>query len=66
MDYLFNVKWPMIHLDTAQHYLNKKGEEKAATGGSNWQKYLHPKYQQRKFFPFLWTEKEILNWAENE
>ena len=66
MDYLFNVKWPMIHLNTAQHYLNKKGEEKAATGGSNWQKYLHPKYQQRKFFPFLWTEKEILNWAENE
>lgn len=66
MDYLYNVKWPMIHLNTAQHYLNKKGEEKAATGGSNWQKYLHPKYQQRKFFPFLWTEKEILNWAENE
>jgi len=66
MDYLFNVKWPMIHLNTAQYYLNKKGEEKAATGGSNWQKYLHPKYQQRKFFPFLWTEKEILNWAENE
>ena len=66
MDYLFNVKWPMIHLNTAQHYLNKKGEEKAATGGSNWQKYLHPKYQQRKFFPFLWTEKEILNWAESE
>ncbi|PZW39240.1 tryptophan 2,3-dioxygenase [Mesonia algae] len=66
MDYLYNVKWPMIHLNTAQHYLNKKGEEKAATGGSNWQKYLHPKYQQRKFFPFLWTEKEILNWAESE
>jgi len=66
LDYLFNVKWPIIHLNTAQHYLNKKGEEKTATGGSEWQKYLHPKYQQRKFFPFLWNDEEILHWAENE
>lgn len=65
LDYLFNVEWPIIHLNTAQHYLNKKGESKAATGGSEWQKYLHPKYQQRKFFPALWTEEEILHWAEN-
>ncbi|MDT0293757.1 tryptophan 2,3-dioxygenase family protein [Mesonia ostreae] len=65
LDYLFNVEWPIIHLNTAQHYLNKKGESKAATGGSEWQKYLHPKYQQRKFFPALWTEDEILHWAEN-
>jgi len=26
----------MVHLKTAQHYLDKKGENKAATGGSEW------------------------------
>ena len=62
-DHLYNVAWPKVHLDTAQHYLNRKGENKAATGGSAWQKYLHPKYQQRKFFPELWTESEIAQWG---
>ncbi len=57
-DRLYNVEWPMVHLNTAQHYLDKKGENKAATGGSEWKKYLHPKYQQRKFFPTLWPEGE--------
>lgn len=56
-DTLYNVKWPLVHLNTAQHYLDKKGENKAATGGSEWKKYLHPKFQQRKFFPSLWPEK---------
>lgn len=62
-DHLYNVKWPMVHLKTAQHYLNSKGENKAATGGSEWKKYLHPKYQQRKFFPLLWSEEEKKNWG---
>ncbi|HZH87042.1 MAG TPA: tryptophan 2,3-dioxygenase family protein [Brumimicrobium sp.] len=53
-DQLYNVKWPMVHLETAQHYLDKKGENQAATGGSEWKKYLHPKHQQRKFFPKIW------------
>ena len=57
-DQLYNVEWPMVHLKTAQHYLDKKGENKAATGGSEWKKYLHPKYQQRRFFPTLWPEAE--------
>ncbi|HBC05874.1 MAG TPA: tryptophan 2,3-dioxygenase [Aequorivita sp.] len=63
-DHFYNVAWPMVHLDTAQHYLNSKGESKTATGGSEWKKYLHPKYQQRKFFPTLWTDEEIANWGE--
>ncbi|PHR15029.1 MAG: tryptophan 2,3-dioxygenase [Aequorivita sp.] len=63
-DHFYNVAWPMVHLDTAQHYLNSKGENKTATGGSEWKKYLHPKYQQRKFFPTLWTDEEIANWGE--
>ncbi|MBT0607430.1 tryptophan 2,3-dioxygenase family protein [Aequorivita echinoideorum] len=63
-DHFYNVAWPMVHLDTANHYLNSKGENKAATGGSEWQKYLHPKFQQRKFFPELWTASEKENWGE--
>lgn len=63
-DYFYNVEWPLVHLETAQHYLDSKGENKAATGGSEWKKYLHPKYQQRKFFPNLWCEEEIINWGK--
>lgn len=63
-DHLYNVQWPMVHLKTAQHYLDKKGENKAATGGSDWKKYLHPKFQQRKFFPTLWTSSEITQWGQ--
>lgn len=63
-DFHINVLWPMTHLGTARHYLESKGEVKAATGGSDWQKYLHPKYQQRKFFPSIWTPEEIENWAK--
>ena len=62
-DHLYNVAWPLVHLETAQFYLDKKGENKAATGGSEWKKYLHPKFQQRKFFPSLWTKEEIQNWG---
>ncbi|RFN58823.1 tryptophan 2,3-dioxygenase family protein [Marixanthomonas ophiurae] len=56
-DKLYNVEWPLVHLNTARHYLDKKGENKTATGGSEWKKYLHPKFQQRKFFPTLWNEE---------
>lgn len=63
-DHLYNVEWPMVHLQTAQHYLDSKGEGKAATGGSEWKKYLHPKFQQRKFFPNLWSTGEIKEWGE--
>lgn len=57
-DRMYNVEWPLVHLQTAKHFLDSKGENKAATGGSDWKKYLHPKFQQRKFFPHLWTDEE--------
>ncbi|HLU80523.1 MAG TPA: tryptophan 2,3-dioxygenase family protein [Flavobacteriaceae bacterium] len=64
-DKIYNVDWPLVHLNTAQHYLDKKGENQAATGGSEWKKYLHPKFQQRKFFPALWSEEELQTWGED-
>ncbi len=63
-DHFYNVAWPIVHLETAQYFLDSKGEEKTATGGSEWKKYLHPKYQQRKFFPNLWTAEEVEHWGE--
>jgi tryptophan 2,3-dioxygenase len=62
-DHTYNVVWPLAHLKTAEYYLNFKGEMKAATGGSEWQKYLHPSYQRRIFFPELWSEDELAKWG---
>ena len=63
LDIEFNIKWPMVHLDAARQYLLSKEKVTEATGGSDWQKYLHPKYQRRVFFPDLWTKEELENWA---
>lgn len=59
-DYTVNVTWVMAHYHAAGKYLGNA----AATGGSDWQKYMHPKYQRRIFFPELWTEEELKNWGE--
>ncbi|MEW7279832.1 tryptophan 2,3-dioxygenase family protein [Aquimarina sp. 2201CG1-2-11] len=63
-DYLYNIKWPRVHLATASHYLETNEKSKAATGGSEWKKYLDPKYQRRIFFPTVWSQEELTNWAE--
>ncbi len=63
-DRMYNIEWPLVHLGTARHYLDSKGENQAATGGSEWKKYLHPKFQQRKFFPSLWSEEEKSEWGK--
>lgn len=62
-DYLYNVAWPLVHLETAQHYLDSKDKNTPATGGSEWKKYLHPSSQHRILFPILWDEIEKLNWG---
>jgi len=64
LDKKFNIDWPMVHLQTAHTYLGSGKEEKAATGGSHWEKYLHPKHQTRIFFPELYSETELRNWGE--
>lgn len=62
-DYTVNVKWVMAHYNAAGKYLGGSEKELEATGGSNWRKYLHPKYQRRVFFPYLWSEEELKNWG---
>jgi len=66
-DHTVNITWVMGHLNAARKYIDstEKGNGEA-TGGSDWKKYMHPKYQRRIFFPELWTEEELKNWgAEN-
>lgn len=60
-DYTVNVSWVMAHYNAAAKYIGQ-GE---ATGGSDWRKYMLPKYQRRIFFPELWSKEELDNWGEN-
>ncbi len=62
-DYTVNVKWVLAHYNAAGKYLENGEKEIEATGGSSWRKYLHPKYQRRIFYPFLWSEEELKNWG---
>lgn len=59
-----NVKWPLVHYKSAVRYLQKSPADIAATGGTNWQKYLPPRFQKRIFFPDLWTAEEIDEWGK--
>ena len=63
-DYTVNITWVMAHYNAAKHYILGKSGDGEATGGSDWQKYMHPKYQKRIFFPELWSEEEINNWGQ--
>jgi tryptophan 2,3-dioxygenase len=62
-DYTVNIRWVMAHYHTAEKYIGKPKKE--ATGGSDWQKYMHPRYQKRIFFPGLWSEKELESWGQD-
>ncbi|MBT8257701.1 MAG: tryptophan 2,3-dioxygenase, partial [Bacteroidia bacterium] len=44
-DYTVNVTWVMAHYNAAVHYILGADGDGEATGGSDWQKYMHPKYQ---------------------
>ncbi len=59
-----NVFWPLVHYKSAVRYLQEKNRNVAATGGTNWQQYLPPRFQKRIFFPELWSEKEIEEWGK--
>jgi tryptophan 2,3-dioxygenase len=66
-DHTVNITWVMQHLNTAKKYIDGSGKgDGAATGGSDWKKYMHPKYQRRIFFPELWSQEELVNWGEEK
>lgn len=63
LDLNVNVRWPLVHYKSAVRYLQQDKQDIAATGGTNWQKYLPPRFQKRIFFPDLWSNQEKNNWG---
>ncbi|SMD44656.1 tryptophan 2,3-dioxygenase [Aquiflexum balticum DSM 16537] len=59
-----NVFWPLAHYKSAVRYLQRDPVDIAATGGTNWQKYLPPRFQKVIFFPDLWTTEEKNDWGK--
>jgi tryptophan 2,3-dioxygenase len=64
LDVNVNVNWPLSHYKSAVRYLNRQPEEIKATGGTNWQKYLPPRFQKRIFYPELWSKQELEEWGK--
>jgi tryptophan 2,3-dioxygenase len=59
-----NINWPLMHYKSAVRYLQQNTEDIAATGGTNWQKYLPPRFQKRIFYPEIWTQEEHDDWGK--
>jgi tryptophan 2,3-dioxygenase len=64
LDVNVNINWPLMHYKSAVRYLQQNTEDIAATGGTNWQKYLPPRFQKRIFYPEIWTEQEHEDWGK--
>jgi len=54
----------LVHYKSAVQYLQQNTEDIAATGGTNWQKYLPPRFQKRIFYPELWSAPEVEDWGK--
>ena len=64
LDVNVNVNWPLVHYKSAVRYLHADEADIAATCGTNWQKYLPPRFQKRIFYPELWSATEKENWGK--
>ena len=65
LDVNININWTLVHYRTAVHYLAKGTGKEKGTGGTNWQKYLPPKFQRRIFYPEIWSDEEIDQWGKS-
>ncbi len=64
-DALLNIDWKLAHFGSAVRYLHKEPADIEATGGTNWQKYLPPRFQKMIFYPELWSAEEIEDWGKS-
>jgi tryptophan 2,3-dioxygenase len=64
-DKTVNITWVMGHFNAAKKYIESVPGNHEATGGSDWKKYMLPKYQKRIFFPELWSQEELDTWGED-
>lgn len=65
-DHTVNITWTIGHLNAARKYIDNGKGNGEATGGSDWKKYMHPRYQRRIFFPELWSQEELATWGEEK
>ncbi|HEV7229727.1 MAG TPA: tryptophan 2,3-dioxygenase family protein [Bacteroidia bacterium] len=65
LDTNVNINWKLSHYKSAVRYLQKDPQDIAATGGTNWQKYLPPRFQRITFFPELWKADELETWGKS-
>ncbi|NVK27502.1 MAG: tryptophan 2,3-dioxygenase [Flavobacteriia bacterium] len=63
LDVNVNINWPLEHYRSAVRYLARRDDDVRATGGTNWQKYLPPRFQKRIFYPEIWTDAEKAEWG---
>lgn len=63
-DAAVNVNWCLSHYRSAVRYMNRDAVDIEATGGTNWQKFLPPRFQSVRYFPELWTEDEVKEWGK--
>jgi tryptophan 2,3-dioxygenase len=63
LDLNANVRWNLAHYRSAARHLESKPKNIMATGGTNWQEYLPPRFQRIVFFPELWSEEENAAWG---
>ena len=63
-DTSINVNWKLAHYKSAVKHLKGKSQNIQATGGTNWQEFLPPRFQKIIFFPKLWNKKEKEQWGK--
>ena len=59
-----NINWLLMHMGAAMRYLSQEDKTVEATGGTNWKKFLPPRFQKISFFPNLWTTSEKEQWGK--
>lgn len=64
LDLYANVFWRLAHYKSAVRYLQRDPEDIKATGGTNWQQYLPPRFQRVIFFPDVWSDEERAEWGK--
>jgi tryptophan 2,3-dioxygenase len=65
MDLNVEIRWPLMHYRSAVRYLQKDPEDIKATGGTNWQQYLPPRFQKIYLFPDLFSDEEKEQWGRS-
>lgn len=60
-DQYINVYWKLSHLMASSRHLPADDQ---GTGGTNWRKFLPPKFQKIMFFETLWLPEEKKDWGK--